>query len=114
MPDLQLFISDFSPDILCITETWLHEDISNGNLALNGYNIIRKDRQNGTNAHGGVLIAVKTTYDFISLDHESDHEVAFINLIINGTTLKIVVAYRPPSQTFIENQLFVHFLHDKL
>ena len=47
---------------------------------------------------------------FISIDLENDYEVAFTNLIINGITLKIVIAYRPPSQTPIENQV----LHDKL
>ena len=83
-------------------------------MTLYGYKIIPKVRQNGTNAPGGVLITEKITYNFISIDHENDYKVAFTNLIINGITLKIVIAYRPPSQTPIENQIFVPLLHDKL
>ena len=48
-------------DILCITETWLTDDVPDESLFLKEYAIHRKDRltDNHKSKHGGVLIAVK-------------------------------------------------------
>ena len=112
--DLQVIVSNFSPDVICISETWLHDNISNSVFCLNNYQIFRKDRDDGLNAHGGVLIAVKTEYNPVLIDNDSIHEVVFVNLRIKNKILKIIAAYRPPSQNSYQNELFVSFLNNRL
>ena len=41
-----------SPDIVCVVETWLDRDISDNELVVEGYRVVRKDR----NRHGGGVL----------------------------------------------------------
>ena len=66
-----------------------------------GKHNLKKIGKMGQMRNGGILISMKTTYDCVFIDHESDYELTFIDLIINGTTLNFFVAYRLPSQTLI-------------
>ena len=46
--DLEVLLSDYSPDILLISETWCNDDISMAMLNIDGYYIdpdLRKDRE---------------------------------------------------------------------
>ena len=43
-------------DLVCNTESWLRQHISDSVIAINGYNIIRRDRTEAT--HGGVCMYV--------------------------------------------------------
>ena len=51
-----LFKLDF--DVLCFSETWFNESISNEQLCIDEYSIFRKDRMDGKRG-GGVCIFVK-------------------------------------------------------
>lgn len=52
--DIQLLLSSQSPQVLLISETWLHQDISNNELNMAGYHIVsRKDRQDTKKGRGG-------------------------------------------------------------
>ena len=42
-----------TPSIICIVETWLSEDILDSEIAIDGYQIVRLDR----NRHGGGVLA---------------------------------------------------------
>lgn len=48
MDDLLIFISLYSPAIICICETWLSPDLTDAELSINGYSLFRKDH----NRHG--------------------------------------------------------------
>ena len=50
-------------DILCLTETWLTDDIPDSGLFLGKYLLHRSDREqsHGRSNHGGVLIAITST-----------------------------------------------------
>ena len=50
-----------NPDVICVTETWLGEEIDNSEISLPGYNIIRLDRHHHG---GGVAMYVKNTIDY--------------------------------------------------
>ena len=54
-------IIPYNPDIVCLTETWLTEEVANEALFLNNYVIHRNDGTSkcGVSKHGGVLVAVK-------------------------------------------------------
>ena len=51
-------MNQFDPSILIIVEIWLSEAIYSFDLGLQSYSTYRKDRANGTNLHGGILIAI--------------------------------------------------------
>mgnify|MGYP000268275354 CR=1 FL=1 len=53
MDDLKSLIGVDNYDIVAVTETWAAEYIVDRELALDGYNMIRKDR---TNRKGGGVI----------------------------------------------------------
>ena len=42
-----------SPSIICIVESWLSEDIMDSEIAIDGYQLVRLDR----NRHGGGVLA---------------------------------------------------------
>ena len=94
-------------DLVCITESWLRQHIPDSVIAINGYNIIRRDRKEAT--HGGVCMYIKESIPFSVLDFSEvdenpvfDFEVLWAKLrptrlprgfssIISG------VIYHPPS-----------------
>jgi len=48
----------YDPDVIGITETWLHEHIISAEISMKGYTTFRNDRQNGRKG-GGVILFVK-------------------------------------------------------
>lgn len=44
-------------DLICLTETWLQERIPDSIASINGFNVVRLDRQ--TSVHGGVYLNIK-------------------------------------------------------
>ena len=63
-------------DLVCITESWLRQHIPDSVIAINGYNIIRRDRKEAT--HGGVCMYIKESIPFSVLDFsEVDENPAF-------------------------------------
>ena len=77
-----------TPDVVCITETWLTNDYPDSFLDLNDFIIFRKDRLNGLDNHGGVIIAVKSRLNPSSISIETVNELCFINCYIGRRTLK--------------------------
>ena len=58
LQELKLFCSMHSPDLLCITDTWLMHKRLNQTLSIPGYQtLIRCDRQTGKG--GGVAVYVR-------------------------------------------------------
>ena len=90
-------------DLICLTETWLHCHIQDSVVSMNGFNLIRKDRQESS--HGGVCVFIKDLIPFIVLEDlsESPLEVLWIKLRparlprgVNSIVLGIVY-HRPSS-----------------
>ena len=105
-------MSTLIPDVICITETWLRENISDSALLLKKYTAFRKDRLDG---FGGVLIAVKSVLNpTLSETISYEQEALFVNVKIGGANYKIVCVYRPPSLNSTENEQFVNFLQERL
>jgi len=67
--DFALFLAVESPDVVCVTETWLHADIPDSLLCCKGYNVIRCDR-NGRG--GGVAMFVRNNIKFSPVDISSE------------------------------------------
>ena len=85
-------------DIICLTETWLNDSISNYQILPTGYNIFRRDREDRVG--GGTLNAIKS--------HLSTREISVIPLSLEAVvveialnscqTLLFIVCYRSPSE----------------
>ena len=86
-------------DIICLTETWLNDSISNYEILPTGYDIFRRDREDRVG--GGTLIAIKS--------HLSTRKISVIPLSLEAVvveialnscqTLLFIVCYRSPSET---------------
>ncbi|XP_053372574.1 uncharacterized protein LOC123561157 isoform X1 [Mercenaria mercenaria] len=93
--DIVILVETISPDVIIGTETWLSSDISSSeffNPSL-GYNVYRNDRK--SDAHGGVIIAVKNNLEFTNVTSGSNIE--FIQLP-KKKQMVIGAYYRPPDR----------------
>ena len=84
-------------DLLCICETWLDSSVSDSDIALDGYTVIRDDR----NRHGGgTLIYVKTGLNFevLCCNRQCDIEAVFLKFSAKHPFI-VGSLYRPPSAT---------------
>jgi exonuclease III len=91
---LTLIVNHFNPDIISVTETWLHNDIPDVHLYLKDYVIFRKDRIDG---YGGVMLAVKSYLNPQCFHVQSNLEIVLVDIFANEHRLRVGVAYRPPS-----------------
>ena len=85
-------------DVTCVTETWLHDGITNGLLDPNStYSILRKDRV--TCHGGGVAVFVARHLHFVEVIVDQpfmDLELLCFDLLISTCKLRFFVIYRPP------------------
>ena len=58
--EVRVVTINISPDFISITETWLQEHVHSNVVELNGYDLVRKDRQTGI--HGGICMYLKITF----------------------------------------------------
>ena len=59
-------IDKYSSDILALSKIWLTSEISDSEISIMGYSIVRKDRQDSSKAcGGGVFIYVRNGIPFI-------------------------------------------------
>ncbi len=67
MDELCTLVEDQKPSVVCVVETWLSEDISDQELSLPDYQILRLDR----NRHGGGIIMYV-------------HNRLYVNVLLSG------------------------------
>lgn len=91
--ELVHFLYHYDVDIACIVETHLNHK---NKLFIPNYTIYRADRSETKG--GGVLIAVKSSYNHyqINLPDSPGIETIAINVNINNQPWKIISAYKPP------------------
>ena len=82
-------------DLLCICETWLDDTIQDSEIHVDGFSVVRKDR----NRHGGgVLIYVKNGIIFRSISCHQQADVEAVFIVINEKAPVIIGSlYRPPN-----------------
>ena len=97
-------------DIVCVSETWLRDDINNAEILHAGYTIFRNDRKS---RGGGVLLAVKSS-SFMSIreiKQNCDIEVTVAELTTAlDTKLLVASCYRPPNEDKTWLERFNNFL----
>lgn len=104
---LESYLADSKPDVVLLTETWLHADVCDSELyhTSNQYAIYRHDRAHKKG--GGVLIAINKTIPSFLVDTDSALEVVWVACPTLFGKLLMGVCYRPPAS----DRLFVSDLH---
>ena len=89
------------PDIFCACETFLEPNMSNNQIAIDGYIIHRKDRAATQNKNGGGLVLY--CRNSLTCSRRSDLEISSLETIWaeielpNARPFLVCTAYRPPS-----------------
>ena len=83
------------PDLICITETWLSEEVSDSEIALAGYQLHRLDRNR---QGGGILIYVHTALT-TEIIYQGPLNLEFLAISVQSSVNKFCISlfYRPPS-----------------
>lgn len=108
--ELCSFINDISADMVILTETWLHDDVTDTEVFPSNLNftIFRRDRK--SKKGGGVLIAIKNTLASSLILHDDKIELIWV-LVSNGASKFVFgVCYRPPDS----HPDFCDLLHQSL
>ena len=87
------------PDVIGITETWIHTNTRDfeGEFEMSGYIMFKKDRLDREG--GGVLLYVRDYLNPIDCKLETEHEMLGIVLNKLHRRLYIYLIYRPPDQS---------------
>ena len=90
-------------DVICRTETWLNDSISDSELLPTAYNIFGKDRKS---RGGGTLIAVKSNLPTRELEIATTLECVAVEINLSPEkTLLLINCYRPP----LDREFFHNF-----
>lgn len=112
--ELKLYAISASPDIIAITETWTHQNISNQYLQIPDYALVsRHDRQDTENGRGGgILIYVKSSINACETTIPSNfNQHASIDIVSpNSSPISLYVIYRSPNSNATNNDEMVEIL----
>ena len=86
-----------NPHVVCITETWLDNCISDNEISVPNYKIIRLDR---SRHGGGVAIYVDSMFTYsILFTANPDFECVIASLCANNSKFYVCFVYRPPNSS---------------
>ena len=92
--ELNMMVEDIDPHIIGITESWANKDISDAELGLKGYEMLRRERVRRRG--GGVILYIKEyiqAYE-IKLEREANwDETVWCNIVTGNSTLTIGLVY---------------------
>ena len=118
LDELRLFCNEYKPYILLLNETWLDENISDDELHLTSYNIIRRDKDS---FGGGVAVYIDEQLQFkhINMEVHPHIEVIWFELIPTKSKKMLFGSlYRPPTvdtSVFLQEveSIIVNYSRDK-
>ena len=107
--DLACLARKTKASVIAVSETWMDDSITNGEIRIDGYNIVRKDRDRHG---GGVCLYIKDNLPYNprkDLD-KPNLEGAWVDIFLPKTKpITLGVVYRPPRQSD-----FLDILHETL
>ena len=108
--ELELYVVEENPDLICITESWANANIGDGEINMNGYTVFRRDRKNRIG--GGVLLYVKNNIKAIHrTDLENDEcEMVWCELLNGKEKTLVGVCYRNPGSSVEEDRALFRML----
>ena len=84
--ELSRTVSNYSADIVVITEIWLSNNVDNSVIGLNGFSTFRHDRSDGRRG-GGVCVYVNNRFPVFHLDDISVPDIESIWLLLKLSRL---------------------------
>ena len=100
---LRARVSELKPDIIAITESWTHSEITDGILKIEGYDLIgRRDRTDTLKGRGGgILLYSSLSSVFVNSVHKSEQILHAIIPSKNKSSedIQIHIFYRSPNAT---------------
>lgn len=100
---LEAYVHMEKPDIIGLTETWAKEEIGDNELAIDGYIMFRKDRENQRargHGAGGVILYVNKALratELTGATNEHFRESVWCEIETASSKLVVGVCYRPPT-----------------
>ena len=103
LDQVKLMLMQANIDIMCITETWLNNNISNHELTIQGYKLVRKDRT--TKRGGGIIAYIRNDIDYDEIDESKagetqgpQIETLWIKINFKHTRpILLCIMYNPPN-----------------
>ena len=112
--ELSSTVSNYSADIVVITETWLSNNVDNSVIGLNGFSTFRYDRPDGRRG-GGVCVYVNNRFPVFHLEDISVPDIESIWLLLKPSRLprgfnSIILGaiYHPPRND--DRSLLAHIM----
>ena len=99
LSELKNIALQINPAVISLSETWLDESVTDNEIHIDGYSILRKDRNR---EGGGVCNYIRNDVAFVTrqdLSTDDDFEFMWIELLLPKTKPILVgTCYRPPKQ----------------
>ena len=98
--ELRFILQNAKPAVLCITESWLDNSVSDNEIKIDGYSVIRKDRDR---SGGGVCMYINNRFAFNPREdlHRDSMESIWIDILLPKTRpITVETCYRPPKESF--------------
>ena len=93
--EVATFVKTFNFSVFIVNESWLDESISDNDIQIPGYDVIRRDRNR---QGGGVCIYIMSNLKYSILQgYGIDIESAWICIDIYSKKIVVGTVYRPPS-----------------
>jgi len=108
IPELELLTCNSSPDLILITESWANSNITNAEISLKGYNILRTDKPIGRG--GGCLVYHKKTIQVTPLGNSlatPGVQSIWAELTSGDKTYTIGLYYNSPNSGQEDRQLMI-------
>ena len=96
LQNFYLSLSTCSFDLICLSETWLDNNVNNSEFTTQNYIIFRKDRnfvETKCSRGGGVLIAVRNNFSVQPIDLTSFNCISIIDIVGVKITQSIQTLY---------------------
>ena len=100
---------DDSVPLIAISESWLKDHITDAQVSIPNYEIIRQDILN--RRRGGVVLYVHNTLPISDLSTYDDDTCEAIILSIKSINMKVAAVYRPPDTGIDSFENLLTFLH---
>ena len=116
LDELRISLSENNAlQLLCLNETWLSHKVDSSEIAIDNYNIVRRDRKHGE--CGGILLYVnqslKYSKVFVDSKRYPNLEICVIKILPqHAKSLTVCSIYRPPSSKSDWLDAFHAFLDD--
>jgi exonuclease III len=101
--ELHCHLNKDNPDIVCITETWLHSSTPDSAvISESNFSPFRKDRPNDREGGGVCILINNATTEAVHFNVPTKYEsleLVVIDIVSTASCFRLFVAYRPPSSS---------------